>query len=45
LQKLNYIYNNPVEAGIVDKAEEFLYSTTRGYHAGRKCGFPDLVFL
>ncbi len=27
-QKLDYIHNNPVEAGIVDKAEEYLYSET-----------------
>jgi len=24
IQKLNYIHNNPVEAGIVDKAEEYV---------------------
>ena len=31
-QKLNYILNNPVEAGIVDKAEEYLYSSARDYY-------------
>jgi putative transposase len=45
LQKLNYIHNNPVEAGIVDKAEEYLYSSARDYHATKKCGLLDLVFL
>ncbi len=45
LQKLNYIHNNPVEAGIVDKAEEYLYSSARDYHTTKKCGLLDLVFL
>jgi hypothetical protein len=31
LQKLNYIHNDPVEAGIVDKTEEYLYSSARDY--------------
>ena len=30
-QKLNYIHNNPVKAGIVDKAEDYLYSSARDY--------------
>ena len=30
-QKMNYIHNNPVEAGIVDKAEDYLYSSARDY--------------
>lgn len=34
-QKVNYIHNNPVKAGIVDKAEEYLYSSARNY-AGRE---------
>jgi putative transposase len=45
LQKLNYIHNNPVEAGIVDKAEEYLYSSARDYFHTKKCGLLDLVFL
>ncbi|MEO5945263.1 MAG: hypothetical protein ABIP79_00490 [Chitinophagaceae bacterium] len=28
-QKLNYIHQNPVEAGIVEKAEEYLYSSAK----------------
>jgi len=31
LQKLNYIHNNPVRAGIVDKAEHYLASSARTY--------------
>lgn len=45
VQKLNYIHNNPVEAGIVDKAEEYLYSSARDYFNGKKCGLLDLVLL
>lgn len=31
LQKLNYIHNNPVKAGIVEQPEYFLYSSARNY--------------
>ena len=34
-QKLAYIHENPVESGIVDEAEDYLYSSARDY-AGRK---------
>jgi putative transposase len=44
-QKLEYIHNNPVEAGIVDKAEEYLYSSARDYHFGKNCGLLKIVFL
>jgi hypothetical protein len=30
-QKLNYIHNNPVEAGIVEKPEEYIYSSAKSY--------------
>ena len=29
---LDYIHNNPVVAGIVEKAEDYMYSTARNYH-------------
>ncbi|MEO5562678.1 MAG: transposase [Chitinophagaceae bacterium] len=45
MQKLNYIHNNPVKAGIVDKAEEYLHSSARDYYYGKKCGLLDVVFL
>ena len=45
LQKLNYIHNNPVEAGITDKPEEYLYSSARDYFHAKKCGLLDLVML
>ncbi len=31
LQKLKYIHNNPVRAGIVEKPEDYLYSSARNY--------------
>ncbi|MBN2616595.1 MAG: transposase [Bacteroidales bacterium] len=30
-QKLNYLHNNPVEAGIVENAEDYLYSSAKDY--------------
>ena len=30
-QKLNYIHNNPVKAGFVEKPEDYLYSSARDY--------------
>ena len=44
-QKINYIHNNPVEAGLVEKPEDYLYSSARDYVNARKCGLLDLVFL
>ena len=44
-QKLDYIHNNPVEAGIVDKAEEYLYSSARDYYTGKNCGLLEIEFL
>lgn len=35
LYKLNYMHNNPVKAGIVDKAEEYLLSSGRDYYFGK----------
>ncbi len=37
-QKLDYIHNNPIVAGIVDKPEEYLYSSARDYY-----GLPGLI--
>lgn len=41
-QKINYIHENPVKAGIVDKAEDYIYSSARDY-AGEK-GLIEVVF-
>jgi len=35
-QKIRYIHNNPVQAGIVEKAEDYLYSSARAF-AGLDC--------
>jgi hypothetical protein len=45
IQKLNYIHNNPVEAGIVDKAEEYLYGSARDYYIGKNCGLLKIAFI
>tara|TARA_Y100001972_G_scaffold128583_1_gene190335 strand:- start:1195 stop:1740 length:546 start_codon:yes stop_codon:yes gene_type:complete len=37
-QKLKYIHENPVLAGIVEQAEHYLYSSARDY-----CGYPGLL--
>lgn len=37
-QKLNYIHNNSVRAGIVEKPEDYLYSSARSY-----CGMKGLI--
>ena len=29
--KINYIHENPVRAGIVERAEDYLYSSARNY--------------
>jgi REP element-mobilizing transposase RayT len=44
-QKLNYIHNNPVVAGIVEKAEDYLYSSARDYFFGKPCGLLEIDFL
>jgi hypothetical protein len=31
LQKIKYIHDNPVRAGIVTKAEDYMYSSARNY--------------
>ena len=45
IQKLNYIHNNPVEAGIVDRSEEYLYSSERDYHHKNNCGLLKIDFI
>ena len=37
-QKLDNLHNNPVVAGIVDKPEEYVYSSARDY-----CGIKGLL--
>jgi putative transposase len=42
-QKLDYIHNNPVEAGIVEKPEDYRYSSAKVY-AGEK-GFLEVLMI
>lgn len=44
-QKMNYIHNNAVEAGIVERPEDYLYSSAKDYKLTKKCGLLDMVFL
>jgi putative transposase len=42
-QKLDYLHNNPVVAGFVNKAEEYVYSSAADYYG--KCGLLDIRLL
>ena len=42
-QKLEYVHDNPVKEGIVDKPEDYLYSSARDY-AGTK-GLLEIEFM
>jgi len=44
-QKLEYIHNNPVDAGSVEKAEEYIYSSARNYYFGKQCGLTEIEFM
>ena len=43
MQKINYIHENPVKAGLVEYPEHYLYSSARDY-AGQK-GLVDVVLV
>lgn len=43
-QKFDYIHNNPVEAGIVEKAEEYIYSSARDFYYGKNVGLLKIKF-
>jgi hypothetical protein len=42
---LEYIHNNPVEAGIEEKAEEYIYSSARDYYYGKQCELIKIEYL
>jgi len=44
-QKLGYIHNNPVEAGVVERAEDYVYSSARDYYKGEQIGLLKVAFL
>ncbi|MBI5372668.1 MAG: transposase [Sphingobacteriales bacterium] len=45
VQKLNYVHNNPAEAGIVERPEHYLYSSARDYYGGNRVGLLQVDFL
>src|SRR6185369_1475828 len=45
VQKLEYIHNNPVEAGIVQRPEDYLYSSAMDYAAAKNCGLLKINFM
>jgi REP element-mobilizing transposase RayT len=44
-QKLNYMHNNPVAAGVVYKAEEYIYSSAADYFNGKQVGKVKVALL
>jgi putative transposase len=44
-QRTGYTHYNPVRAGIVEKPEDYKYSSARDYLLGKKVGLLDVVFL
>ena len=45
VQKLNYIHNNSVDAGIVERPENYLYSSAKDYHFEKQCGLLKISFI
>ncbi|HAD98263.1 MAG TPA: transposase [Cryomorphaceae bacterium] len=43
-QKIDYLHNNPVKAGLVENPEDYLYSSARDY-SGEKDLLEDLLIL
>ncbi len=41
--RLNYIHLNPVRSGLVDKEEEYLYSSARNYYGIKGMIEIDLI--
>lgn len=35
MEKIDYIHNNPVRAGLVDYPEDYIYSSARDYAGGK----------
>ena len=43
-QKMDYVHENPVRAGFVEKAEDWVYSSAADYYANRK-GLIELSYV
>ena len=45
-QKLEYIHNNPVKAGLVRRAEDYVYSSAIDYYEGKNVGgLLEVLFI
>lgn len=44
-QRLNYLHENPVVAGFVEKPEDWLYSSAVDYYTNRKGLIDNLIFV
>jgi putative transposase len=44
-QKIDYIHNNPVEAGLVEKPEDYLYSSAKAYVTNEESSLLPVVCL
>lgn len=42
-QKIDYLHNNPVRAGVVDKSWEYLYSSSKNY--SDQIGLIEIDFI
>ncbi len=45
LDKLNYLHNNPVKAGLLERAEDYLLSSARDYYFGGGGGLIPIEHL
>lgn len=45
VQKLNYIHNNPVESGLVERPEHYIYSSAKAYHSGNENALLQIEFI
>ena len=44
-QRINYLHENPVRAGFVSTAEQWLYSSAIDYYTENEKGLLELVLL
>ena len=44
IQKLEYIHNNPVESGIVESPQQYIYSSAKEYYTDKK-GLLDIEII
>ncbi len=44
-QRLEYIHNNPLKAGVVTKAEKYVFSSAADYFYGKQVGTVKVALL